>query len=118
MVTLSQRPNTAVRQQGNSRTSLKGKAPKPQQELISNPSEFGDELMNLNDLRLVCAMTLATVLLTTAAPGQPVRPWMNTALPPDERAALLQKEMTQDEQLALVHGVFALPIFGKMPEGA
>ncbi|WP_263373069.1 beta-glucosidase [Granulicella aggregans] len=32
------------------------------------------------------------------------RPWMNTALSPDERADLVLKQMTLDEKIALLHG--------------
>jgi len=32
------------------------------------------------------------------------RPWMNTSLSPDERAALVVKEMTLDEKISLLHG--------------
>ncbi|MDE3188864.1 MAG: glycoside hydrolase family 3 C-terminal domain-containing protein [Acidobacteriota bacterium] len=35
----------------------------------------------------------------------PTGPWMNTSLSPDERAALVLKEMTLDEKIALLHGV-------------
>jgi beta-glucosidase len=35
----------------------------------------------------------------------PTGPWMNTSLSPDERADLLQKELTLDEKIALLHGV-------------
>src|SRR5260370_38021487 len=30
--------------------------------------------------------------------------WMNNSLPPDERAALVVKEMTLDEKISLLHG--------------
>jgi beta-glucosidase len=44
---------------------------------------------------------------------------MNTKLSPDERAALLEKELTLDERIGLVHGPMSMPIFGiKKPEGA
>ena len=46
---------------------------------------------------------------------------MNSALSPDARATLLEKAMTADERLSLVHGPMALPQFmkdGKLPEGA
>src|SRR4051812_37942769 len=33
------------------------------------------------------------------------RPWMNTALPPENRARLLVAQMTLDEKIAMVHGV-------------
>jgi len=32
------------------------------------------------------------------------RPWMNTSLSPDERAAIVLKEMTLDEKISLLHG--------------
>jgi beta-glucosidase len=32
------------------------------------------------------------------------KPWMNTSLSPDERAALVVKEMTLDEKISLLHG--------------
>jgi len=34
----------------------------------------------------------------------PPTPWMNTSLSPDERAALVVKEMTLDEKVSLLHG--------------
>lgn len=35
---------------------------------------------------------------------KPASAWMNTALSPDERAALVVKEMTLDEKISLLHG--------------
>lgn len=32
------------------------------------------------------------------------RPWMNASLSPDERAALVLKQMTLDEKISLLHG--------------
>jgi beta-glucosidase len=44
---------------------------------------------------------------------------MNSKLSPDERARLLNKELTLDERIALVHGPMAMPIFApKIPAGA
>jgi beta-glucosidase len=37
-------------------------------------------------------------------PKTPPAPWMNTSLSPDERAALVVKEMTLDEKVTLLHG--------------
>jgi beta-glucosidase len=37
-------------------------------------------------------------------PNRPPAPWMNTSLSPDERAALVMKEMTLDEKVSLLHG--------------
>jgi beta-glucosidase len=38
-------------------------------------------------------------------PVKPSGPWMDAKLSPDERAALVLKELTLDEKIALVHGV-------------
>jgi len=51
---------------------------------------------------------------------QPV-PWMNVALSPDDRAALLVQQMTEDEKLTLVRGYFGVPagpFAAGMPKGA
>ncbi|HWO36078.1 MAG TPA: glycoside hydrolase family 3 C-terminal domain-containing protein [Candidatus Acidoferrum sp.] len=39
-----------------------------------------------------------------AGEHKPASAWMNTALSPDERAALVVKEMTLDEKISLLHG--------------
>ncbi len=60
----------------------------------------------------VVAMLAATLALTTLmaqfpgqqAPQAPKGPWMDKNLPPDQRAALVVKEMTLDEKISLVHG--------------
>lgn len=66
--------------------------------------------------RWALALALGTQAVA-ADPGQ--RPWMNTQLSPDERARLLEREMTMDERLSLVHSPMALD-FGpfKKPAGA
>jgi beta-glucosidase len=56
---------------------------------------------------LVCSIAIAGLASATAAgqvnaAGQ--APWMNAGLSPDERAALVVKEMTLDEKIALLHG--------------
>jgi len=38
----------------------------------------------------------------------PALPWMNTALSPDQRTALLQPQLTRDEELTLVHGYLGI----------
>jgi beta-glucosidase len=57
-----------------------------------------------------------TVLATTgvaAGPGVTARPWMNTGLPPQQRARLLVAQMTLDEKIAMVHGAgYPLPLNG------
>jgi beta-glucosidase len=47
------------------------------------------------------------------APAAP--PWMNTALSPDQRAHLVQAQMTQDEELILVRGYNWFPSAGYVP---
>ena len=70
---------------------------------------------------LKAAASFAVLALATATHAQvpAAQPWMNTKLSPDERAALLEKELTLDERIGLVHGPMSMPIFGiKKPEGA
>src|SRR5271168_4280936 len=52
-------------------------------------------------------LVLFNVALSPAAAQSDTKvkgPWMNTSLSPDERAALVVKEMTLDEKISLLHG--------------
>ena len=49
-------------------------------------------------------LTLASSWNGLAQATKAARPWMNTALSPDERANLVVKEMTIDEKVGLLHG--------------
>ena len=59
------------------------------------------------------AAFLLTFALATGAlhahaqgtPATPPRPWMDTALTPDQRADLVIKELTMEEKIQLVHGI-------------
>ena len=51
---------------------------------------------------LVFAVALLPALAQTDSPAK--APWMNTSLSPDERAALVVKEMTLEEKISLLHG--------------
>jgi beta-glucosidase len=53
-------------------------------------------------LLIWAALTITTPALAQKA--KPSFPWMNTQLSPDERAALVLKEMTLDEKITLLHG--------------
>jgi beta-glucosidase len=56
-----------------------------------------------------------------AAPAAASRPWMNTALAPEQRAKLLVAQMTLDEKIAMVHGagfLFNLGFAGLVPANA
>jgi len=59
----------------------------------------------------VAILGLATTLYAQhRMPGQPVKedrnhPWMNASLSPDERAAMVLKELTLDEKIDLLHGM-------------
>jgi beta-glucosidase len=68
-------------------------------------------------LALAAALGVQAAQAVAADPGH--LPWMNTQLSPDERARLLEREMTMDERLSLVHSPMALD-FGpfKKPAGA
>src|ERR1700685_4072299 len=60
---------------------------------------------------VVAILGLATTLFAQhRMPGQPVKedrnhPWMNASLSPDERAAMVLKELTLDEKIDLLHGM-------------
>ncbi|MDE1146160.1 MAG: glycoside hydrolase family 3 C-terminal domain-containing protein [Azospirillaceae bacterium] len=70
-------------------------------------------------LFLGTALTLSLGALTPAIAADAPKPWMDTKLSPDERAALLEKELTVDERIGLVHGPMAMPFMGQTkPEGA
>nr|AAF21798.1 beta-glucosidase precursor [Niveispirillum irakense DSM 11586] len=66
---------------------------------------------------------LATSLCLTAFAGgamaQAKGAWQNTSLSPDERARLLDAELTLDERISLLHGPMPLPFPGSppIPEG-
>jgi beta-glucosidase len=68
---------------------------------------------------LSAAASVAVLVFATAAPAQTAKPWMNTKLSPDERARLLDAELTLDERIGLVHGPMAMPYKIKtIPKGA
>jgi beta-glucosidase len=62
----------------------------------------------MNPLAAGIAVLVLAVLPASAQVGSepktPPAPWMNTSLSPDERAALVVKEMTLDEKVTLLHG--------------
>jgi len=58
--------------------------------------------------RLLAALLLASTSATAAPPS----PWMDKALDPDRRAALLEAQMTLDEKLTIVHGPMGRPRLG------
>ncbi len=65
--------------------------------------------------------TLRATLLTLAyaADTHGDRPWMDTTLNADARAALLLKAMTEDEKFQMLHSYFGLgKDGGPLPEGA
>ncbi|MTV36990.1 beta-glucosidase [Duganella radicis] len=73
-------------------------------------------------LRACRSMSVALALCltaTAAAAAPPQRPWMDARLSPDARAGLLERELTMDEKLSLVHSPMALDFgpFSK-PAGA
>jgi beta-glucosidase len=70
---------------------------------------------------LTAAASLAVIAFATASIAQvPAgKPWMDTKLSPDERARLLDKELTLDERIGLLHGPMAMPFkIPAIPKGA
>jgi beta-glucosidase len=49
-------------------------------------------------------------------PAKPAGPWMNKSLSPDERAALLVKQLTFEEKISLVHGTGWEALLGELPK--
>jgi len=69
----------------------------------------------------LCALFVSRGTAEQAAVTQAqANPWMDSALPPDQRADLLQAQMTEDEQLQLVKGYYGAntssPITKAAPE--
>ncbi len=56
--------------------------------------------------QLSLGIVILTIAVTSAIAqsGGKARPWMNPSLSPDERAAMVVKEMTLDEKISLLHG--------------
>src|SRR6202142_1238367 len=80
---------------------------------------YGESLVRKGNIMILYARTrsfrLSLLWLCAVSLGLPIfaqshshettsQPWMNTSLSPDERAALVVKEMTIDEKIALLHG--------------
>jgi beta-glucosidase len=57
----------------------------------------------LNRFFSVSILMLSVALCSRAQSGN-VHPWSNSSLSPDERAAMVVKEMTLDEKITLLHG--------------
>jgi len=54
---------------------------------------------------IVILFALLPVSAQTGAPSKTTpKPWMNSSLSPDERAAMVVKQMTLDEKISLLHG--------------
>ncbi|HWZ45399.1 MAG TPA: glycoside hydrolase family 3 C-terminal domain-containing protein [Candidatus Saccharimonadales bacterium] len=60
--------------------------------------------MNLHGRSLRTTLQLGVAILGLALLPASAQSWMNTSLSPDERAALVLKEMTLDEKITLLHG--------------
>jgi beta-glucosidase len=73
--------------------------------------------------RLVCAGLAWCAIAGGATAAGPAaepqaRPWMNAALSPDERARLLERELTDDERFGLLHSPMPLEFLGyRRPDG-
>ena len=68
---------------------------------------------------LAVGAALAAVAARADPPAPaPAGPWMNTRLSPDQRAGLLLRAMTLDEEIVLVHGSSGIPLLPGVPKGA
>ena len=69
----------------------------------------------------LAALALGAALAAGAVradPPAPATPWMNPRLTPDQRAGLLLKAMTLDEEIILVHGSMGIPFLPGVPKAA
>ena len=57
-----------------------------------------------SSISTLTVMILSVALLPSMAQSGGNHPWMNSSLSPDERAAMVVKEMTLDEKISLLHG--------------
>src|SRR5258708_12535485 len=56
------------------------------------------------EIGIVCLALLPACAQVSPEHKTALAPWMNSRLSPDERAALVLKEMTLDEKISLLHG--------------
>jgi beta-glucosidase len=61
-------------------------------------------LLLLSPTALIVIFSLAVCVSAQTNSNQNNRPWMNTSLSPDERAAMVVKQMTLDEKIGMLHG--------------
>jgi beta-glucosidase len=61
--------------------------------------------------RILSGAIAASLAAAAAAHAAEDRPWMNPALPADRRADLVQRRLTLDEEISLVHGPLGIPGF-------
>jgi beta-glucosidase len=64
------------------------------------------------------ALAASAAMMIPSAISAQMQPWQNRSLSPDERAAMIVRQMTQDEKLTLVFGYFASDWQGKKPPAA
>jgi beta-glucosidase len=74
-------------------------------------------------VRSTFGQVVATAFFSVIALGRLMAadsaPWSDKTLSADARAGLLERAMTDDEKIGLLHGIFAVPILGKpLPAGA
>lgn len=68
---------------------------------------------------VVTALAVGAALWTQATLAGGAAPWMNAELSPDRRADLLERNMTLEERIQLLHGLMAVPLGGApVPKGA
>jgi len=70
---------------------------------------MANQAFSLRKTSLMCTIVLVVAQLAASAQagagGKPSsKPWMNSSLSPDERAAMVVKQMTLDEKISMLHG--------------
>src|SRR5438105_1112386 len=85
-----------------------GHLDKPGHDILSLVYLNGGAILRTVRSVLAVAILAGGVAQALAASVDPARPWTDPELAPDARADLLDAQLTQDEELQLVHGYFGV----------
>lgn len=82
---------------------------------------FGPQPVFRRAARCIAVILLAGIMLSQISPSwarAAAQPWMDSSLPPEQRAGLLLGVMTVDEKIAMVHGDSPHGYVGRVPGNA
>ncbi len=81
---------------------------------LRSPKYFLPSLLNstCSTLLAIALLSFAANMARAQAKAPQPQPWMNTALTPQQRADLLLHAMTQNDKIAMLHGIDPIPTQG------